>query len=95
MGMYIAILPDADRGMPRWGVTPSHGFDGRIGIAAPADVAQPQSKQRHAEPEASTSRTRFPVRRPPKCRVHSRIDIGTGLQRPKRVSRKPGGNATP
>ncbi len=63
------------------GVAPSHGFDGRIGIAVPADVAQPQSQQRHAEPEASTSRTRFPVRRPPKCRVHSRIGIGTGLRR--------------
>ncbi len=91
MGMYIAILPDAESRHAEMGVTPSHGLDGRIGIAAQADVAQPQSKQRHAEPEASTSRTRFPVRRPPKCRVHSRIDIGTGLQRPKRVSRKPGG----
>ena len=52
MGMYIAILPDADRGMPRWGVAPIHGLDGRIGIAAPAAVAQPPARQRHTEPAA-------------------------------------------
>ncbi|MDE2794932.1 MAG: hypothetical protein OXL34_08960 [Gemmatimonadota bacterium] len=35
MGMYIAILPDADRGMPRRGVAPSHGQGARTGIGAP------------------------------------------------------------
>ena len=35
MGMSVSIRPDADRGMPRWGVAPSHGLDGRNGIAAP------------------------------------------------------------
>lgn len=49
MGMHIAILPDADRGMPRWGVAPSHGFNGRIGIAAPEAVVQPEARQRHGE----------------------------------------------
>ena len=37
--MHIAILPDADRGMPRWGVAPSHGLDGRIGFDALEAVA--------------------------------------------------------
>ena len=32
MGMHIAILPDADRGMPRWGGAPSYGPEARIGI---------------------------------------------------------------
>ena len=45
MGMHIAILPDADRGMPRWGVSPSHGQETRIGNAAPLAVAQPQERQ--------------------------------------------------
>ena len=36
MGVHMPNRPDADRGMPRWGVAPSHGLDGRIGIAPPA-----------------------------------------------------------
>ena len=64
MGMYIAILPDADRGMPRWGVTPSHGLDGRIGIAAPAAVVQPQARHRHAQPEARTRERNFRAQAP-------------------------------
>ena len=80
-GVYIAILPDADRGMPRWGVAPSHVQGARIGIGAPLDVAQPKARQRHMEPEACTSQARFPVRRPAKHHVHSWIGIGTGLRR--------------
>ena len=57
--MHIAILPDADRGMPRWGVAPSHGLDGRIGIAAPAAVVQPQARQRHAESVSCTRERGF------------------------------------
>ena len=94
MGMYIAILPDADRGMPRWGVAPSHGLDGRIGIAAPAAVAQPPARQRHTEPAACPSQTRSCVRRPPKHHVHSWIGIGTGARRSKRVPPTDGSNAT-
>ena len=37
--MYMAIRPDADRGMPRWGIAPIHGLDGRIGIGRPLAVA--------------------------------------------------------
>ena len=40
MGMHIAILPDADRGMPRWGVAPIHVQGARIGIRASLAVAQ-------------------------------------------------------
>ena len=50
MGMYIAILPDADRGMPRWGVSPVHGLEARIGIGAPSTVAQPQACKRLGQP---------------------------------------------
>ena len=39
MDMYMAIRPDADRGMPRWGIAPIHGLDGRIGIGRPLAVA--------------------------------------------------------
>ena len=42
MGMHIATLPDADRGMPRGGVAPVHGRGARIGIGAPLAVVQPQ-----------------------------------------------------
>ena len=47
MGMHIAILPDADRGMPRWGVAPIHGQGTRIGIGVPLAVVQPQARKRH------------------------------------------------
>ena len=68
MGRYIAILPDADRGMPRWGVAPSHGQGARIGSGAPLAVAQPQARQRHMESEACPSQARFrcpPTPKPP------------------------------
>jgi len=39
MEMYMAILPDADRGMPRWGVAPVHGLEARIDIAVRVAVA--------------------------------------------------------
>ena len=74
--MHVAILPDADRGMPRWGVAPSHGFNGRIGIADPATVAQPQTRQRHAESASCTSGARFPCTGTPTWDVHSWIGIG-------------------
>ena len=77
MGMYIAIVPDADRGMPRWGVPPIHVQGARIGIGAPLAVAQPQALQRHAESAACPSQARFCVRPPPKCHGHSWIGIGS------------------
>ena len=64
----------------RTGPAPSHGLNGQIGIAAPAAVAQPQARQRHMEPEACPSQTRFCVRPPAKCHVHSWIGIGTGAR---------------
>ncbi len=91
MGMYIATLPDADRGMPRWGVAPSHGQGARIGIGAPLAVVQPQARQRHMEPEACPSQARFCVRPPAKCHGHSWIGIGTCVRRSKQALRKPGG----
>ena len=39
MGTHVAILPDADRGMPRWGVAPIHVQRARIGMRDPLDVA--------------------------------------------------------
>lgn len=74
--MHIAILPDADRGMPRWGVAPNHGLDGRIGIVAPAAVAQPKARQRHAESASCTSGARFPCTSTPIWDVHPRIGTG-------------------
>jgi len=76
MAVYIAILPDADRAMPNRGVTPSHGLDGRIGIAASAVVAQPKAWQRHAGPASCTSGVRFPCTSTPTWDVHSWIGIG-------------------
>ena len=64
MGMYIAIVPDADQGMPRWGVAPVHGLEARIGIAAPMAVAQPQAVPQLAKSVPCTSETRFPAHRP-------------------------------
>ena len=66
MGRYIAILPDADRGMPRWGVAPSHGQGTRIGNAAPLAVAQPPERQRPGRPMPCPSDRRFRVRSPAK-----------------------------
>ena len=40
MAMHIAILPDADRGMPRWGVTPIHVQGARIGIGSVENDSQ-------------------------------------------------------
>ena len=74
--MHIAILPDADRGMPRWGVTPIHVQGARIGIRASLAVVQPKARQRHAESAACPSQARFRVRPPPKCHGHSWIGIG-------------------
>ena len=91
MEMPIAILPDADRGMPRWGVAPSHVQGARIGIGAPLAVAQPQARQRHAESAACPSHARFRVRPPPKCHGHSWIGTGTRFRRSKQTPRKPGG----
>ena len=76
MAMYIAILPDADRGMPRWGVAPSHGQAARIGIGAPLAVAQPQTRQRHAETGGVHTGTGFPCTSTPTWDVHPRIGIG-------------------
>ncbi len=76
-GVYIAILPDADRGMPRWGVPPSHGQGTRIGIGAPLAVAQPQARQRHMESEACPSQARFRCPATPNRHVQSRIGIGS------------------
>ena len=90
MGMPIAILPDADRGMPRWGVAPSHVQGARIGIGAPLAVAQPQARQRHTESAACPSHARFRVRPPPKCHGHSWIGTGTRFRRSKQTPRKPG-----
>ena len=47
MGLSGSILPDADRGMPRWGVAPIHGQGTRIGIGVPLAVVQPQARKRH------------------------------------------------
>ena len=77
MGMHIAILPDADRGMPRWGVAPSHGLDGRIGNAGPAAVAQLQERQRPGRPRPRhVGNGGFRVRPPAMCPGHARIGIG-------------------
>ncbi len=59
MGMYIAILTDADRGMPRW-VTPIHVQGARIGIDASLAVAQLQLQQRLVRPGAVSGRTAIP-----------------------------------
>ena len=83
MGMHIAILPDADRGMPRWGVAPIHVQGARIGIRASLAVAQPKARQRHAESAACPSQARFRVRSPPKCPGHSRIGIGRAVSGPQ------------
>ena len=87
MGMHIAIRPDADRGMPRWGVAPIHVQGARIGIRASLAVAQPKARQRHTESAACPSQARFRVRPPPKCHGHSwigtgRTDSGPGQRLP-------------
>ena len=63
VGVHIPTLPDADRGIPKWGVAPVHGLEARIGIAAPMAVAQPQTVQQLAESVPCTSETRFPAHR--------------------------------
>ena len=40
MGVHMSALPDADRGMPRWGVAPIYGRKLQSGVAAPAAVPQ-------------------------------------------------------
>ena len=69
--MYIAMLPDADRGMPNRGVTPSHGRGARIGIGAPPAVAQLPALQRHAETGACT-RKRVSPARATRCGMYTR-----------------------
>ena len=66
MGLSGTIPPGANRGMPRWGVAPSHLRGSRIGTPAPLSVAQPQARQRHGRPGPCPVERPFRVRRPPK-----------------------------
>ena len=43
--LSMPVLPDADTGIPKRGVSPSHVQGARIGIRASLAVAQPQSVQ--------------------------------------------------
>ena len=83
MGMYIAILPDADRGMPRWGVSPSHGLDGQIGTGAPMSVAQPQARKRLGRAKAVSVRTAIPCPATPEV---PRTPLDRQRERPKTAS---------
>ena len=95
------MLPDADRGMPRWGVAPNHGPGTRIGIGAPLAVAQPQAVQRLAEPGFRTTWRHFPAQAP-RRRIHtsgsatgsaerrSNLDSGKAARTPCRMDVDPG-----
>ena len=61
--MHNAILPDADRGMPRW-VAPSHGPETRIGTGDPRAVAQLQAIQRLADSAVCTPRRHYLAQQP-------------------------------
>ena len=54
MGVHTRTLPDADRGIPKGGVAPTHGRLPRSGADAPAAVPQLQDSQPHTEALART-----------------------------------------
>ena len=66
MGLSGSIRPDANRGLPRGGVAPSHVQGAQTGVGAPLAVVQPQARQRHGRPGPCPAERRFRVRRPPK-----------------------------
>ena len=61
-------------------VAPSHGLDGRIGIAASATGTQPQGGQRNAEPAECPSQGRIPMEWTPRdWQAWRRTEVG-GIQ---------------
>ena len=70
-GAVRPIPPGANRGMPRWGVAPSHAQGARIGTGAPLAVAQPLARQRHRRPGPCPAERPFPVRRPQERTGHA------------------------